>query len=64
MTLQASFAEADLTLGRLVRLSDQSLPLPEAYYVCWGPQTLTHQVARDFLNWLMLASRRNRSQND
>ena len=61
---QASFAEADLTLGRLVRLSDQSLPLPEAYYVCWGPQTLTHQVARDFLNWLMLASRRNRSQND
>lgn len=61
---QASFAEADLRLGRLVRLSEQSLPLPEAYYVCWGLQTLGHQVARDFLNWLMQVSRGNRHLND
>lgn len=57
---QASFSETDLKLGRLVRLSDKSLPLPEAYYVCWGPQTLTHPVARDFLNWLLQVARGSR----
>ncbi|MFP5480082.1 MAG: LysR substrate-binding domain-containing protein [Alphaproteobacteria bacterium] len=61
---QASFAETDMRLGRLIRLSDRSLPLPEAYYVCWGLQTLSHQVARDFLNWLMQVSRPNRTLND
>lgn len=61
---QAAFAEADLKMGRLVRLSDQALALPEAYYICWGPQTLGHQVARDFLNWLVQAARGNRTPND
>lgn len=51
-------------MGRLVRLSDQSLALPEAYYICWGPQTLGHQVARDFLNWLVQAGRSNRASVD
>lgn len=50
---QASFIQDDLRRGRLVRLSPSSLPMPDPYYVCWGPTTLEHGVAREFLNWLM-----------
>lgn len=50
---QASFVEDDLREGRLVRLSRTSLPMPDPYYVCWGPATLEQGVAREFLNWLM-----------
>lgn len=50
---QDSFADTDLKLGRLVRLSPDSLPMPEPYYVCWGSQTLEQPVAREFLNWLL-----------
>lgn len=50
---QASFVEEDLRLGRLVRLSQASLPMPDPYFVCWGPTTLEQGVAREFLNWLM-----------
>jgi len=50
---QASFVALDLELGRLVRLSDQVLPMPEPYYICWGQTTLDHPKARSFLNWLL-----------
>ncbi len=50
---QWSFAKSDIESGRLVRLSDASLPLPDPYFVCWGQTTLDRPVARLFLNWLM-----------
>lgn len=50
---QASFVSDDLREGRLVRLSQTSLPMPDPYYVCWGPTTLEQGIAREFLNWLM-----------
>lgn len=50
---QSSFAAFDLELGRLVRLSPESLTMPEPYYVCWGLTTLEQPNARAFLNWLM-----------
>lgn len=56
---QAAFAEADLKLGRLVRLSAQSLRLPEPYFICWGDLTLERPVARTFLNWLVKEARQN-----
>lgn len=59
---QGSFVAEDLRAGRLVRLSDASLVLPDPYYICWGPTTLDRPVARDFLNWLMRASREFRAQ--
>lgn len=54
---QASFVSGDLRSGRLLRLSDSSLPMPEPYLVCWGPMTLGRPPARDFLNWLMLETK-------
>lgn len=60
---QASFVEGDLQAGRLVRLSDDSLPMPDPYHICWGPTTLEQPVARDFLNWLVLITKPMRSAN-
>ncbi|MCB5411920.1 LysR family transcriptional regulator [Pseudogemmobacter faecipullorum] len=57
---QAAFAGPDLESGRLVRLSDQVLPMPEAYYICWGLTTMTHKPARDFLNWVLAESKAKR----
>lgn len=57
---QESFADTDLKLGRLVRLSPDSLPMPEPYFVCWGTQTLEQPVARGFLNWLLQEARAGR----
>lgn len=54
---QASFAAADLRSGRLLRLSDHSLQMPEPYLVCWGPMTLGRPAAREFLNWIMLETK-------
>lgn len=54
---QRSFAAADLELGRLVRLSEDSLLMPEPYYVCWGEGVLDHPNARAFLNWLLAIAR-------
>ncbi|KHQ51630.1 MULTISPECIES: LysR substrate-binding domain-containing protein [Mameliella] len=54
---QQSFARFDLELGRLVRLAEDSLPMPEPYYVCWGETTLHQPKAREFLNWLMAMGR-------
>ncbi|MCC0065060.1 MAG: LysR family transcriptional regulator [Defluviimonas sp.] len=55
---QKSFAGFDLELGRLVRLSDDSLPMPEPYFVCWGETTLQQSNARDFLNWVISMARK------
>lgn len=60
---QASFASEDLRAGRLVRLSEKSLRMPDPYYVCWGPTTLEQPVARDFLNWLVLITKPMRVAN-
>ncbi|MFD2738908.1 LysR substrate-binding domain-containing protein [Sulfitobacter aestuarii] len=54
---QLSFASFDLQLGRLVRLSEDALRMPEPYYVCWGNSTLDQPNARAFLNWLINAAR-------
>ena len=54
---QRSFASVDLELGRLVRLSDDCLRMPEPYYVCWGEGVLEHPNARAFLNWLISIAR-------
>lgn len=57
---QAAFAGADLEAGRLVRLSDDSLPMPESYFICWGATTLARRAARDFLNWAIVESKPQR----
>ncbi|WP_101267031.1 LysR family transcriptional regulator [Thalassospira marina] len=55
---QRAFVRFDLELGRLVRLSDDSMPMPLPYYVCWGDTTLDQPKAREFLNWLIAISRK------
>lgn len=55
---QQAFAGVDLDLGRLVRLSEDSLPMPEPYFVCWAETTLQEPSARDFLNWVIAQGRR------
>lgn len=54
---QASFVAADLRLGRLLRLSGNSLQMPEPYLICWGPMTLGRPSAREFLNWIMVETK-------
>lgn len=54
---QLSFASIDLELGRLLRLSDDFLPMPEPYFVCWGASTLDQPNARAFLNWLIASAK-------
>src|SRR5690606_5871910 len=44
---QSSFAAADLESGRLIRLSPRTIPMPESYFICWGPATLSRSVARE-----------------
>jgi LysR family glycine cleavage system transcriptional activator len=50
---QASFAEFDLELGRLVRLSADNMPMPDPYYVCWGSAALRYPKAQAFLKWIL-----------
>lgn len=50
---QLSFASVDLNLGRLVRISQKSLHMPEPYYICWGPMMLENEKPRNFLNWIL-----------
>ncbi len=54
---QQSFASVDLDLGRLVRLSDDTLTMPEPYFVCWGATTLDQPNARAFLNWVIASAK-------
>jgi LysR family glycine cleavage system transcriptional activator len=49
---QSSFASVDLKLGRLVQMSPEIVLMPEPYFVCWGPQTLENETAKNFLNWV------------
>lgn len=55
---QRSFAQFDLELGRLVRLSGDSLDMPEPYFICWGETTLQQSNAREFLNWVIAMGRK------
>jgi len=50
---QISFVSADLTLGRLIRLSQASVAMPEPYYICWGPAVIESDMHRNFLNWVL-----------
>lgn len=54
---QSSFVQADLDLGRLVKLSDHVLPLPDYYYICWSSNTLDQSNSRNFLNWILAEGR-------
>ncbi len=54
---QSSFAAVDLDLGRLVRLSDTVIAMPEPYFVCWGKSTLDTEDSKRFLNWLLAEAR-------
>jgi LysR family glycine cleavage system transcriptional activator len=54
---QTSFAERDLQSGKLVRLSQQELPLPHPYLICWGDGTLHDPMANAFLDWILHAGR-------
>ncbi|QYX56229.1 LysR family transcriptional regulator [Roseovarius sp. SCSIO 43702] len=54
---QQSFASVDLRLGRLVRLSEASIPMPDPYHICWAPMLLENEVARSFLNWILSEAR-------
>ncbi|MEX3313592.1 LysR family transcriptional regulator [Sulfitobacter sp. PS-8MA] len=53
MLAQSSFAATDLELRRLVRLSDQTIPMPEPYFICWSPLMLENETSRKFLNWIL-----------
>ena len=50
---QSSFASTDIELGRLVRMSQESVQMPEPYYICWGPQMMENEKSRNFLNWVL-----------
>lgn len=50
---QLSFASVDLELGRLIRISQNSITMPEPYFVCWGSKMLKNEKARNFLNWIL-----------
>lgn len=54
---QASFASDDLKLGRLVRLSDADLVMPEPYYICWGQGMTDRPNSKEFLEWLLREAR-------
>jgi len=54
---QHSFAKFDLEIGRLVRLSSASIPMPESYFICWGSSMMDDARARDFLEWIQAEAR-------
>lgn len=60
---QASFVASDLQSGRLLRLSDRRLQMPDPYVICWGPMTLGRVPARKFLDWMMLETKALRGEN-
>lgn len=49
---QATLVQDELKSGKLVRLSDISLPLNKSYYVIYPKRTLLKPMATEFLNWL------------
>ena len=50
---QLSFASADLEQGRLIRISQAYVTMPEPYFICWGPEMLKNEKSRNFLNWIL-----------
>ncbi|MBB5723582.1 LysR family glycine cleavage system transcriptional activator [Loktanella ponticola] len=50
---QSSFASIDIDLGRLVRMSQKFVEMPEPYFICWGPQMMENEKSRNFLNWVL-----------
>lgn len=50
---QLSFASVDLGLGRLIRISQESVKMPEPYFICWGAMMMEDEKSRNFLNWLL-----------
>lgn len=50
---QMSFASIDIGLGRLIRLSQAAVKMPDPYFVCWGAAALSNEKSRNFLNWVL-----------
>lgn len=50
---QLSFASVDLEQGRLIRISQESVEMPEPYFICWGSKMLKSEKSRQFLNWIL-----------
>lgn len=49
---QATMVEEEIQAGKLVRLSDISLPLNKSYYLIYPKRTLLKPMAAEFLTWL------------
>lgn len=49
---QHMFVAEDIAAGRLVKLTDLSLPLGEAYYLVYPESSLSKPIAVDFKDWL------------
>lgn len=49
---QATMVQEELQAGKLVRLSDISLPLNKPYYLIYPKRTLQKPMATEFLTWL------------
>lgn len=59
---QSAFASKDIEFGRLVKLSDKYIQMPESYYVCWGDSALERDHTRPFLNWILEEARLQSNQ--
>ncbi len=50
---QSSFASADIEMGRLVRMSEEFVEMPEPYFICWGGQMMANEKSKNFLDWVL-----------
>jgi DNA-binding transcriptional LysR family regulator len=50
--VRTRMAQTWLECGRLVRLSERSLPSPMAHYLCWQPGALERWECTAFIEWL------------
>ena len=53
--MRLELARAWLANGRLVRLSEESVPSPQSYFLCWKPGALNRWECAGFLDWLVKA---------
>ncbi len=54
---QTSFVARDLQSGRLIRLSEAQIQMPQPYFICWGEGAMQSTNARDLLDWITSAAR-------
>jgi len=55
--LRLKLGKAWLDSGRLVRLSSESVPSPNAYFLCWRHGAMERRECATFVNWLREALR-------